>query len=176
MAAPLTTTEVREHVQTDIADTALQRIIDAEHEDMVYHYGELGSQTERFDSGGREKVIYPNRRVASIQSVKEIDKSSGDEVTLSANDYVVIPSGMRIDRLPTGDHASTYWRGTVEVEYTPYDDAKRREGVLIDLVKLALQWGGTDSERLPDYSSTRSREYQTQRMLLMRRLGGRWWA
>jgi hypothetical protein len=172
----LTVSEARENVDTALDDAALQRILDAEDEDIIYHYGEVGSQTERFDTDEHVKVIYPRRRVDSVTSIREIWPERNQEQTLEANDYVVQPSGMRIDRLPTGDHPRTYWGEVVEVVYTPYDDTKRRKAVLIDLVKLALAWGGVDGESLPDYSYRRNREYQVQRQEIMRRLGGRWWA
>lgn len=174
--ALLTTDEVRENVETQLPDPALQRLIDAEEESITYQHGEIGTQTEEFDANGLTKVIYPRRRVDSIDTVTETDEVTGTETVLSADDYELVAGGMRIDRLPTGTNPQTYWQNTVTVEYTPYDDTKTRKGVLIDLVKLAVQWAGTDSEQLPDYRNARDREYQVQREAILSRLGGRKWA
>jgi hypothetical protein len=174
--ALLTVDEVRENVETQLTDPALQRLIEAEDEAITYQHGEIGTQVEEVEANGLTKVIYPRRRVASIDKVTEKDKRAGTETVLSADDYELVAGGMRIDRLPTGTNPQTYWQHTVRVEYTPYDDTKTRKAVLIDLVKLAVQWAGTDAESLPDYSSTREREYQLQREAILARLGGRRWA
>lgn len=178
----LTTAEIREHIETDLTDTALQRVIDSEEQQIIYYAGEHTSQTDRFVNRHERKVVYPNRRVDSISKITETVYPLPDfggtatETELSANDYELVANGNRIDRLPTGDNPRTYWGDIVVVEYTPYDDQKRRKVALIDLVKLSLLNRGALKESLPDYSYTRPEDLQLERERILFGLRGRWWA
>jgi hypothetical protein len=180
--ALLTTAEIREHIETDLTDAALQRVMDAEEQQITYYCGEHTSQTDRFVNRHDNKVIYPNRRVDSINKVTEYVYPEPDfngvpsETELSANDYELVANGRRIDRLPQGDNGRTYWGDIVVVEYTPYDDQKRRKVALIDLVKLSLLNRGALKESLPDYSYTRPEDLQVERERILFGLRGKWWA
>jgi hypothetical protein len=180
--ALLTTAEIREHVETDLTDSALQRVLDAEEQQIIYYCGEHQSQNDRFVNSHDKRVLYPNRRVDSITKVTEYIYPEPNfvgtptETELSANDYELVDNGRRIDRLPQGDNGRTYWGDIVVVEYTPYDDQKRRKVALIDLVKLSLLNTGALSEDLPDYSFKRPEDIQTERERILFGLRGRWFA
>lgn len=175
----MTVAEVRDHIETPIPDMALQRILDDAENELEYRFGSAAdNQTERFFPQGLTRFVYPSRRVDSIQEITEItDGPLGrTETVLSANDYQLTFNSQRIDRLPQGDHSRTNWGDEVVVVYTPYDDTLERDRIVIDLVRLALSYGGADSESLPDYSYRRDRSYQDEREEILKGYRGRWWA
>lgn len=173
----MTVQQVRAEIDTGLSDDALYELIQRADGEIAWWAGDADEQVDRLEDEERDtKVMYLSRRAGSITSVKERGARSEDWTTLSANDYELVPSGMRLDRLPDGDNGRTYWGDQVEVTYVPYDREKRRDAVLIDLIKLSLSFAGVDSERLPDYSYTRSTPYEEQRQEILSRLSERPWA
>ena len=94
----LTTAELLTHVESDLASATLQRILDAEEEEIVKRFGSHApddstdtSQTEKFYSVHGQKFIYLGREVASVTSVSETESNKYGETTttLSANDFEI---------------------------------------------------------------------------------------
>lgn len=170
----LTPDEVREHIETGLTDTALQRLIDAEEDEIVYRYGEHQTQTDVFTPYNDAKVLYPTRRVASVTEIKERLQMQYEstETTLSDDDYEVVSNGTRIDRLPTGTNGRTYWGNRVTVTYTPRDETSKRERVLLDLVRLAEGYDYASSHTDGDYKESQ-KDYQAERERVLSTLGGR---
>src|SRR3990167_8626469 len=154
----LTTTEILTHIETDLETTALQRIIDAEEEEIVSRFGAHTSLTEEHVGG--DLFLFLGRVISSITTVTEIEGTT--ETVLAANDYALRHSNRAIERLSTGTNARTAWAKRVRVVYAPDQDAARRKRVLIDLVQLATQYHGVKEESSGNWSSGYP-DYQRER-------------
>lgn len=175
MAELITVQEAREHLETDITDAALTRVLDSLEADIVARFGENATQSDYLEPhGGYRNVIYPTRKVATVTSATEVE-SDGTETVLDPSDYAVVSGGARIDRKQTGANPRTTWAPAVKVVYVPEDSNARRVLVLIDLAKIELQYNGLASESVGDWSGNID-AYEQRREEIMRRLGGRWFA
>ena len=151
---------LRTFVETDLADAALQVILDAAEEDLGKAVGPEGGMIEEQDADGLPD-LWLERPAASITSITETD-DEGTVTTLVAADYRVHPSGMRIRRLATGTTPKTGWTGTVTVSYVPGDLAARNRAI-VQLVELDLAFRpGAASESVGDFSRTH-RDYREER-------------
>ena len=156
---------IRAHFETDLADAALQRLIDASSDEITRRYGSNVSVTEqpRLETpDGQPAVrqhIFTKQKIDSITSVKEgVTLSDDDLTTLVADtDYRVIHNGATIERIDTD------FLQRVEIIYVPLTDESRRDEVTIDLVKTAIQFSGLDSEKVGDWSGSQS-DYQKKRL------------
>jgi hypothetical protein len=83
--------------------------------------------------------------------------------TVDATKYSLRANGMTIERL------DGTWSRYVKVTYVPLQDVARRDGVVLDLVKLMLQYQGIQSESAGDYSATHL-PYDRERTRILRRL------
>lgn len=170
-ATLLTVGELREHLETDLSDEALQRILNAEEAEIVRRYGPTATQTEMQQGGQTLLVLW--RKAGSITSVIETAIDNVTQTTLAANDYRLWPSG-QLERLVTGTHPAAFWAPLVTVTYVPEDQSAQRKGVLVQLAALAAKYNGLKSESVGggDYSAT-SLDYTIERERLLRSLAGR---
>jgi hypothetical protein len=159
----LTLDEVKAHVETDLEDTALQRIVTGIESEISDRYGSTDSAEETV-AGTDRRVLVTHRPIESITSITE------DDVTLSANDYRQW-GRYRLERLSSGDNPRTLWGGVVELQYTPRDDSEQRKLVLVDLVKLELEYRALQSESVGggDYRANHV-DYTRERTRLLRML------
>ncbi len=165
-ATLLTVGQLREHLETDLSDEALQRILDAEEAEIVARYGAHSSASEMLPGGGEWLVL--ERTPASITSVTEI---VGDTTTtLATDDYRVWPRG-QLERLATGTNGASYWGDVVTVVYVPEDANARRSGVLIKLATLGVRFTGVKQESVGagDHSET-ALDFTLERERLLRSL------
>lgn len=150
----LTPAELRTHVETDLPDAAIQRLLDSAEATIVDAAGAPGKRTEHFTAmghpHGRDTILTLSLPVDSIDSVVERESpQNSTSVTLSANDYLV--RGRReLIRLTDGDNPRRYWAPDVQVTYMRVADTDARVRAQIDLVKLAIQYAGVESERYGD--------------------------
>ena len=168
----ITIAELKTHVETDLSDAALQRVIDGQERAIFGKYGDHDSASEVFEETF-SKVIFPGRKVSAITSITE--RVGDTDTVLSSDDYEVITGGGRIDRLGTGTNPATYWGDRVTVVYTPVDTSALRIQVLIDLCILTLAFNGLKRESTGDYSSE-AKEYNKERRELLSTLQGRSYA
>ncbi len=161
----LTLTELREHIETDLVDDALQRLLDAEDEEILRRCGAPLSQTQSF-AVTTQTQLFLTRPASVLLTVTETD-TAGVTTTLAATDYELW-WGQAVERV-TGT-----WGPRVTVVYTPRDTTAQRIGVLIQLVQLALRYSGVQSESIGggDYSATYL-DYQRERERLLGRLAPR---
>lgn len=161
---------LRQHVETDLDDDALQRVIDAEVEAVDLHAGDAASQTQVQTALGA-RIIRLRRDAASISTVTTRAHPDDDPVTLSADDYRL--EGARdLVRLGSGTNPDSGWRGRVVVTFVPIVDADLRDRVVIDLAKLALEHRGIDSERAGDTAQDFG-DYSAGRRKILAQLDGR---
>lgn len=152
MAASLITPAIlREHVETDLSDDALQRIIDAEEAEIIRRFGENATQVEEFAVGGLP-LLFLSRPVASITSV--VERVSDDDTTLTTNDYHHDGRNVLRRIYTDADNPANTWGGRVTVTYVPRDMNAQRIKVLIDVCRLNLQYTGLEREAAGDYAAT----------------------
>lgn len=163
MSTP-TIEDIRDAFESDIPDVRIQGLIDAETEEVTSRFGpELTETYEGYPSGSFISLPTP---AALISSVVEIEGTT--ETTLAANDYRIRSSGWRLERLSSGTNQSDCWARRVLVTYVKTDSA-RRWRVIIDLVKLALQYDALTHESTGENSSDHV-NYQEEREALLRTL------
>ncbi len=170
----LTLAQLREHVETDLVDAALTRVLTGAIAEVEHHYGPLATAAETYYFGGHlvTAALFVRRPAASITSIAETTTGivSGEVTTnLAANDYALRSGGRVIERLATGTNPRASWGDRVLVTYVPVDESDRRNDVIIDLTKLELQYAGVDSERIGDYAMS-ALDYAAERNRLLRRL------
>lgn len=169
MPSLLTTTEIREHIDTDLSEAALQRLIDAAEDDITLRYGahaEAGTVEEQFYPSEGETFLFPSRKVNTGSAIVITRQLDGESVatTADASEYAVDdPHRIRLLQSDVwADHVVT-------VTYTPVTDGDRRKGVLIDLVKLACRFEALQSSRMGDASVSHV-EYERTRNAILGRL------
>jgi hypothetical protein len=153
-------TTLKTFVETDLADAALQVILDAAEEDLTKAIGPEGGMIEMRQMEGQED-FWTERPIGSVTSVTETD-DAGTVVTLVASDYRIHPSKTRLTRLDTGTNPASGWTGLVTLSYQPADLAARNRAI-VQLVELDLVFRpGARSENLGDFSRTHQ-DYNTER-------------
>lgn len=167
----LTTDEVRQHIDTPLDDEALQLLIDGLAAEIVRFAGALGAVTDLAGGGGR--FITLARPAASITSITETVHTT--VTTLSADDYLIHPGGYVIERLNTGTNPRWRWWGRVTVASTSVDDEAIRDIVLLDLLRLALNFNpGVSMEQIGQWMEQKSANsvwnQSTERLSILSRL------
>lgn len=164
MPALLTAAEVRSHVETDLDDVALQRVIDRLDADLLARLGPHSGPLTEVVSGAMLSV-YVRRPIASVTSVREGDVIDADAAVLTAGGHYRLWAGEgRLERLPAGALFAT----VVEVVYTPVDDLDRRKRVLLELVRLDLAQSGRSQESIGRDYGYSALDYAAQRDALLR--------
>jgi hypothetical protein len=170
-ATLLTVAQMREHLETDLTDAALQRLLDAEESEIIARYGSHATATETLPGGGTDVILA--RTPSTITSLTETLGGGTPPLLLVTDDYRLWPEG-RLERLTTGTNARSSWAPVVTAVYVPEDATAQRRGVLIHLVMLAARYSGLRSESVGsgDYSMTTA-DYTAEREALLRSLAGR---
>lgn len=174
----VTTTILKEHVETDLPLAALQRLIDDADEEIVRRYGSDASVTEEHilaqenDKIGRRR-IWTKQQISSITSLQEGSTLRAADLTTLVldTDFMVVHDGHAIERLDQN------FQKRVKIVYVPKTDVKRRDRVTIDLCKLAIQYNALSSEKVGDWSGSH-KDYQKEREMILSTLNGgrRTWA
>ena len=159
----LTVDEFREHVSTGLGDDAVQRLLDAAELEIVRFAGDPDSAEEILDGYGRSRFITLRRPAASITSVTE-SWPWNSTLSLAADDYILYPDGLVLERIRGGTHSSHAWRGRVRVQYVPEADVALRQVVQIDLVNLCLDYHpGVTSETIGSWTEQFSAAIEANR-------------
>ena len=138
MAAILTVDEVREHVETALVDDALQRLINSSDAEIIRKLGALAAQSEVLHGG--DYIIHLARAASAITSA--VEHIGTQDTSLLADDYNLLADGFRVERLVDGTNPSSAWRGRVTIVYVPADSTAERKLLLVNLVKLELNYTG----------------------------------
>lgn len=173
-ATLLTVAAMREHVETDMIDAAVQRVMNGEESEIDSRFGLVAAQVDTLEGLGTE--IFPSRPVLSISEIVEtLFDTFGNETatTLNADDYTIINEGRVVKRLTTGTNPRQVWGHRLKVTSVPLDETDRRISVLIDLVKLALANTGLKNEWSGDYRTEQKESYQGEREKILARLSNR---
>jgi len=169
--ALLTATEMRTHVETDLVDAALQRLLDDAEKAIDAKVGPVSATVAEFAATELAIELWVAQAIATITSVVEEDKTGGGytSTTLASDDYKVRNNGRSIERLGDGTNPGTYWSDRVTITYTAATDTARREVAQIDLVKLELAFSGYDTERAGDWTGV-VKDHEKNRRGVLRRL------
>lgn len=131
-------------VETDLEDAALHAYAkDAVAEIAARGYGPQTAVPFTAYGGTSLIPLYP--AAASVASITE----EGEALTLNTH-YRLRPGGLFLERIYEG-HPSVWW-GRVTGTLTAAAADDRYDRVVVDLVKLALQFSGLDSRRDGDYA------------------------
>ena len=169
----LTVAQFREHLETDLVDAALQRHIDGAEELIVKVAGELHTETDVVRYAVGANTLFLERRASSITTVieeLEIVEGTFETTILAADDYRLLSTN-QLKRLSSGTNPRATWGNVVTVIYVPESDAFTRLGVTIDLVKLAVQFTGLDSEKIGEWAASQSK-YEAKKAATLQKLAG----
>jgi hypothetical protein len=152
----VTIAEVRALINSRLSDVDLQAVIDREEAWLAGRVGLLkGERTDTFTPGIGDTPLYLRRRAESV-----VLTDAGR--TLAASEFLFTPSTGQIRRIWTPDLTNEPpwrqlylgWQGTVTATYTPADEAAVKRAV-IELVRIALNESGYQSEQIGDYAYTK---------------------
>ena len=140
--------QLREHIETGLSDGALERLIDSADAEIVRAYGPHDGELSVLVAGRGYRIWLP-RPAESITEIVEWGgwETLADADTVSADKYSLEHGGRTIFR------TDAPFMTNVQITYTPIADNSRRIVVLIDLVKLEVQFSGLASERVGSYQS-----------------------
>lgn len=159
----LSPAELKEHVETDLGTSALQRLLDDAEGDIVARYGENAAEVD--DLTGDGQLLFLTRRAGSITAVTE--RIYQTDFVLASNDYILRFRGGAMERLVAGSNPRYRWAPRVRVEYVPVDDTARRKRVIIDLCRLAVAHTGLQLSRDGDHDQRQFDDYQGEREAIM---------
>lgn len=139
--AILSIADIREHYNTDAANSAIQRLLDAEEEAIVRLIGDTTANvTQTFRYPPKDIVL--KHEATAIVSVTE------DDDLLLSTEYE-LQDGGRILRRKGWIYDTTYltWGDEVIIVYTPYDSTASQKRVQMYLVGIGLAQNGYRVER-----------------------------
>lgn len=174
--ALLTALQLQEHIETDLPDTALTRILDSNDALIIARAGPLAAETEMQYFGLEEidtELFWLKRKASAITTV--IETVGTTDTTLASDDYALDSNGLILRRLSTGTNQRILWGNRVKVTYVPADETDIRTIALVNLCLLDIQYSALKSEGIGDYKS-QSVDYQNEREKILSGFGGRWWA
>ena len=169
MSTLITTDEIREHVESGLGDSALERIVDGCDAEIIRYAGPHFDATQNLTRSIKlrygDKNAWLPSKASSIVSVNEqaVGKLSDDSVSVDATEYELANNGWSAHK-PNGWRAST-----VIVEYVPVNNNSQRVLALIDLVQLQTKFTGIQSESVNGYRSTQV-NYEKEHGRILKRL------
>lgn len=123
----ITVEELRELVETDLSDEALQIEIDAAEQAILRVAGSLDDVTEERE--GHSEYVILARHAAEITTVSDDD---GETELTETDDWILLSDRRSLRRV------GARWRHRVQVAYTPADELALRQMVIVQLVRHAI--------------------------------------
>ncbi len=163
----MTAAEIRLHIETDLEDVPLGRLVAAAEEELEAGFGAKAVAVDVLEGVGR-RYLFTSRPVSSVTSI--VEREADVDTTLVATDYRKLANNRQLERLSTGTNARSSWAEGVTVTYVP-DDQSRWESAEIELVRLAVEFNAKKSESVGDYSAT-SADYWSERARIIGSLSG----
>ncbi len=165
---------VKERVETDFSDTELQAFIDEALADIRDRYGadaDSDSPITRTLIG--DKTSLDLKRPLDASETIVVTEYVGTVTTvLAADDYRIWYNGRTIQRLNDGTNARTKWGDRADITYTPLDDTKQREEVVIKVMQLSVEYEGVSSRKVGDVATSHA-DYTAERERLITSLSPR---
>lgn len=151
MATLLSVDEVRQHIETDLADPALTRLVEDADAEIIARLGDIATATETADGTGHD--LFPlNRKCSAVSSV--VMRIGQTDYPLGADDYAIVRDGRWLQRRSGSVVPELVWHGIITVVYTPADDTASRKRLLVNLVMLSVQYDGTKTQNIGDANAT----------------------
>ena len=138
----LAVADFREHLSTALPDSAIQRFLDAAENAINARRGPGDPITETRQGGTR--IVSLGLSASGVTTVVEQDGTTS--TTLAADDYELRLDRVHLYRNAAGTNPSDRWAPRVRVTYTPFDDIDERIRVQIALVKLDVQYSGSNAQ------------------------------
>ena len=160
----LTQAELKQHVETDLDQAALQRLMDDAEAEIIKRFGAHGDKTSTQiieDLEGRAASIFPYRPETTIVSVTEYE-IDGTETVLALNDYRIWHGGREISRRIDGTNPRGVWAPRVRIIYLDATELPNRKRVQADLVRLAIEYRALKSESSGDLDQSYA-DYEAER-------------
>lgn len=173
--ATVTIEELRQHIETDLVDGALERLLDGAVFDVESRFGSDAAQTIERDGCDKRYISLP-RPASGVTSVVEKDEYRNTLATLDTTDYVLRYGGRMLERLNGGTNARGWgWAPLVVITFTPLAEEVIRNLVIVDLVKLDISYEGLNKEtHVGDTKVIGDKQnlgaYQSERETIMKRL------
>ena len=150
---------VKARLETDVADDEIFAIVEEIAQEVD---AQVGGETEITIDLLGDMHLSPNRKFLNfwrpIETVTSITEELDTvQTVLAADDYKIWHGGRTVERLATGTNPQSYWSQKVTAVYVPRTNdvgQMRRNGVIIDIAILELQYRGLTSERSGDYSAS----------------------
>lgn len=169
----LTVAQLREHLETDLLDAALQRHIDDAEKEVDKVAGKLTAETDEVKHATQANSLFLRRHASTVTTVVEeleVTKGTFVPITLDPTDYRLV-GDYQLMRLSSGVNSRATWGDIVTVVYVPESDAAARLIVIVSLVKLSVQFSGLDSEKVGDWSASQSK-YAAKKNEVLQKLTG----
>ena len=146
MASTLITVgQLMEHIETDLSDEALTRLLESADAEIIRAFGP--------HDGERTVTLYPVLHQSPYLLTLPSPAAGVSLITEGTDDTVVDSDGYTVEYNGRAIlKNNSRWLPPVDVSYTPVADNPRRIAVLIDLVKLELEYRGLNTERVGSYS------------------------
>lgn len=156
----------KQHYETDLDSDAIQRLLNSEESEIARRFGPVACQTDYFEGSVQGPRLWLSRRADTAQAIAVTETIFTTDTTLTLDtDFRFTHDGSGIERLYGPILFSWGWR--VIATYAPLDDTARRIRVLIDLVKLCIQYNALTTETVGDYKSQSKTDYQQERENLL---------
>jgi hypothetical protein len=131
-------------VESDLSDAALVDVANAARGEIAARIGSTHEGLVRYPLGG-SSIVSVSPPISSVDTVTE------NGITLTeGTDYRIRGGGTFLERIELG--YSRLWGSNIVITYDGSAPGDRYDRVVIDLVKLALEYTGLDSRRDGDYS------------------------
>lgn len=155
MPTILTVAEVREHVETDLVDDVLTRLLENADQEIIDRLGALASHTEVMPGEGLGSLLL-SRKASAITSATE--RIVDENYVLAASDFILLSDGYTVRRARGSSYPALSWRGIVTIVSVPVGGAAgelaARKKLLVDLVKLDVEYDAKRSDSIGDTSRT----------------------
>ena len=166
----ITPAHFRRQVESDLNDTEIQHLIDGVEDEIVQGFGPHVTQVDELEEAQLATVLFLSRPASEITTVTETVADT--ETVLETDDFSLSADGWRIKRLSDGTNGRTVWGDTVVVAYVPEEENRKRENVLIAMLKMDIQFNGLDTEKVGDWQGSQ-KDYEKTRKQILGRLSRR---
>jgi hypothetical protein len=150
-----------------VTDDWLLSLLNAAESEMTNRYGPASGPIVEQHLGGLRVIslFRPANGVGGISSI--VEQSSGADVALATDDWVLHQDYMHLFRQCFGSHPSDRFAGEVQVTFTPLDDSDERKRIQVLLVKQDLAYNGYASVTTQSESRAAIANYQLERAAIL---------
>lgn len=149
---------LREHIETDLSDTALQRYLDDAIAEVESRFGTDANVTEIIDPTPGKFMLPLRRKATTVISVTERYGKDSTKL-IDPTEYRTRFGGRMLEKTD-----GTRWLYEAEVVYTPKPEEPMRDRLTIGLVQIDLTYEGLiKSDTVGDFGQTLQNDPQAYR-------------